>query len=236
MARGRPSDGIVRRLRQLEAGHLSRGTAQAQLRSAALPGCVRQLAQQEYDVEGCDKIFACTWLDSDRFVVGTKCYKLLVVNARTGGQHHVPLVAFQQQPSSPVPDARSAPGSPTSSSGSDSSSSPRQSPGAQAAWQAAGVRALAANSTATLLAVGSSEPQQCVVYRLPAFQPVHVLAGHEHWIFSASFLTEDRLVTGSRDGTVKVWDCSKARWPEAATKPLASGHLVEVRACVGLHV
>lgn len=56
---------------------------------------------------------------------------------------------------------------------------------------------------------------------------MHVLAGHEHWIFSASFLTEDRLVTGSRDGTVKVWDCSKARWPEAATKPLASGHLVE---------
>jgi WD40 repeat protein len=36
--------------------------------------------------------------------------------------------------------------------------------------------------------------------------PVMILEGHDDWCFSAEFISHNHLVSGGRDGNVKVWN------------------------------
>lgn len=89
-------------------------------------------------------------------------------------------------------------------------------------WHSAGIRAMVLNADASLLAVGGREAQNLVVYSMPDFTPMHLLAGHKNWVFAADFVARDTLVTGSRDGTIKVWSLGGCRFPELPTSPDAS--------------
>ncbi len=50
-----------------------------------------------------------------------------------------------------------------------------------------------------MVATGGSEPSDCAVLRLPDFQPVQTLVGHQDWLFGAAWVSDRHLVTGSRD-------------------------------------
>ena len=50
-----------------------------------------------------------------------------------------------------------------------------------------------------MVATGGSEPSDCSVLRLPDFQPVQTLVGHQDWLFGAAWVSDRHLVTGSRD-------------------------------------
>ncbi|ORZ26352.1 WD40-repeat-containing domain protein [Lobosporangium transversale] len=88
-----------------------------------------------------------------------------------------------------------------------------------------GIRSLAINPSRTLLAVGSGEPFQVTVYSLPEFVPVGSMYGHTDLVFSLTWVSDTVLVTGSRDGSMKVWTM---RSPVLTTLPTISGE-VEVR-------
>ncbi|CAI2187944.1 9463_t:CDS:2 [Funneliformis geosporum] len=68
-----------------------------------------------------------------------------------------------------------------------------------------GIRSIAVNPSRTLLAVGAGKPVQVTVYELPSFEPVAVFSGHSDLVFSVAWLDDDHLVSGSRDGTIRLW-------------------------------
>ncbi|CAJ0639515.1 7650_t:CDS:2 [Entrophospora sp. SA101] len=50
--------------------------------------------------------------------------------------------------------------------------------------------------------VGAGKPYQVTIYELPSFDPV---AGHNDLVFSVEWLDDDHVVSGSRDGTIRLW-------------------------------
>ncbi|CAJ0844163.1 2831_t:CDS:10 [Entrophospora sp. SA101] len=68
-----------------------------------------------------------------------------------------------------------------------------------------GIRSIAVNPSKTLLAVGAGKPYQVTIYELPSFDPVAVFAGHNDLVFSVEWLDDDHVVSGSRDGTIRLW-------------------------------
>ena len=71
-----------------------------------------------------------------------------------------------------------------------------------------GIYGICINLSRTLLASGSKNNNHVAVYRLPSFEPVAVLQGHTDLVFSLAWASETTLVSGSRDGSVRIWDLS----------------------------
>ena len=71
------------------------------------------------------------------------------------------------------------------------------------------VRSGAFNRDGTLLVTGGSD-QTARVFRVAAPVEPLILRGHTGAIFQAAFLPGDRVVTGSQDGTVRVWSAAGA--------------------------
>ncbi|KAI7838555.1 hypothetical protein COHA_007629 [Chlorella ohadii] len=149
-----------------------------------------------------DKAFAVAWQDDTRLLVGTKCNKLLQWDTAAGSLRSVPL------PAAP----------------------PRQHAPLETIWGSCGIHTVAVNPAGDMVATGGSEPSDCAVLRLPDFQPVQTLVGHQDWLFGAAWVSDRHLVTGSRDQCVALWSlpeagsgAAEAQYQEAAPKPGAAG-------------
>eukprot|EP01095_Lingulamoeba_sp_RSL-Kostka_P014516 TRINITY_DN634_c1_g1_i1.p1 TRINITY_DN634_c1_g1~~TRINITY_DN634_c1_g1_i1.p1 ORF type:complete len:434 (-),score=87.15 TRINITY_DN634_c1_g1_i1:45-1346(-) len=57
----------------------------------------------------------------------------------------------------------------------------------------------------TQLATGSRNPCDFVIYDLLTLKPMLLLEGHKDWIFGAEYISENIIVTASRDKTIKLW-------------------------------
>jgi DDB1- and CUL4-associated factor 12 len=68
---------------------------------------------------------------------------------------------------------------------------------------------LIVNPSGTLVATGSGDNSMITIYRLPDFKPMALLKGHTDIVFSISWITDDCLVSGSRDTQVAFWKLSK---------------------------
>ncbi|GBC45853.1 uncharacterized protein OCT59_013715 [Rhizophagus irregularis] len=139
-------------------------------------GKIPQLMKEiEIDMENHDKVFSSHWISYNEVVVGTKCNKLLILNVQTNKRFEIPLVCEQNLDST------------------------------QEIRNCSGIRSIAVNPSKTLLAVGAGKPVQVTVYELPSFEPVAVFSGHSDLVFSVAWLDDYHLVSGSRDGTIRLW-------------------------------
>ncbi|KAG0379916.1 DDB1- and CUL4-associated factor 12 [Mortierella sp. AD032] len=267
------------------------------------------IAEREYDVEGYDKVFAATWLNSEEVLMGTKCNKLAVLNVRTNKRVHLgrmeecleenstnvlsrlsdmakeqegglfsgslgkrPVKATSSPRSngsgiasslerglrflnsgrrSSTPsfttstsnlhtrvviggsprfngDGYSAAAAPTfnqvttayandanvnTNTNTNANTTPitdanvnaGMTHGMAATSTSAGVRSLSINPSRTLLAIGAGEPFQVTVYSIPEYEPVGIMYGHADLVFSLTWVTDTVLVSGSRDGSMRVW-------------------------------
>ena len=63
-----------------------------------------------------------------------------------------------------------------------------------------GIHSLAINPSRSLLAVGSGKPSEFIqIYCLPSFEPLAVLRGHEDMVFSVAWISDNQLISCSRD-------------------------------------
>ncbi|KAI7816675.1 WD40-repeat-containing domain protein [Gamsiella multidivaricata] len=74
-----------------------------------------------------------------------------------------------------------------------------------AASTSTGIRSLSINPSRTLLAIGSGDPFQVTIYAIPEFEPVGMMYGHTDLVFSLTWISDTVLVTGARDGSMRVW-------------------------------
>ncbi|OAQ23167.1 WD40 repeat-like protein [Linnemannia elongata AG-77] len=281
------------------------------------------ITEREYDVEGYDKVFAVTWLNSEEVLMGTKCNKLIVLNTRTNKRVHLgrteecleenstsvlsrlgdmaaeregglfsgslskrpvksggsprssgnggitsslerglrflnsgrrsstpsfTTITSNQQganrvmtvfPPSPNFNANVNPTMPaaavpttnqetavnyTSTNGTTTANTNTNTDpflsglmhGIAAASTSAGVRSLSINPSRTLLAIGAGEPFQVTIYSIPEYEPVGIMYGHADLVFSLTWVTDTVLVSGSRDGSMRVWSMDS---PVMATLP-----------------
>ncbi|KNC97543.1 uncharacterized protein SPPG_07019 [Spizellomyces punctatus DAOM BR117] len=146
--------------------------------------------EHEFDTAGLDKVFAATWLSDDHVVMGTKCNALVVLNVGNGKRVQIPLVEAH------VPGWGS-----------------EQAVGEKGLMQrqvlpdlGTGIRCMAVNPSRTLIAVGVGRPLGSIeIFKLPSFEPLAVLQGHTDMVFSVAWMSDNVLVSGARDMTVKKW-------------------------------
>lgn len=74
-----------------------------------------------------------------------------------------------------------------------------------------GIHSISTNSSRSLLATGSTNPNEIVVYSLPDFSIQMTLIGHDDWVFGTSFLSENIVVSASRDTRIGMWSISNQR-------------------------
>ena len=72
-----------------------------------------------------------------------------------------------------------------------------------------GIHSISSSPSKHLIAIGTGKPTDTIqIYSLPAFEPVAVLVGHSDMVFSVAWLSDTRLMSVSRDKTVKFWTLS----------------------------
>lgn len=77
------------------------------------------------------------------------------------------------------------------------------------------ISALAFSPDSRLLAAGSSYEEAIVLWNVEKGRQVRQLRGHRDAIYALAFLSNGQLVSGSGDGTVRVWDIRTEQWLRA---------------------
>jgi len=125
-----------------------------------------------------NKVFCSQWLSHKQVIFGTKCNKLMVLDVNT---KNLDLIPSLQSSENSLPPA-----------------APSQ--------QECGIHSIEINPSRTLLATGARNSNDVAVYRLPTLDPICVGENaHNDWIFDQTWLDDQFLVSGSRDGTLAMW-------------------------------
>eukprot|EP00271_Cylindrocystis_brebissonii_P018422 TRINITY_DN519_c2_g1_i1.p1 TRINITY_DN519_c2_g1~~TRINITY_DN519_c2_g1_i1.p1 ORF type:complete len:406 (+),score=43.06 TRINITY_DN519_c2_g1_i1:493-1710(+) len=143
-----------------------------------IPRCMKE--RELSGIERFDKVFAAKWLDHSRFAIGTKDNRLVCwdVSSSRSKSWEIALPARPCPKMGPI------------------------------AAETCGIHSITLNAERTLLATGGANPCDTAIFHLPSFEPASLLIGHEDWMFASAWLSEDVLVTGSRDKTLKLWGIS----------------------------
>nr|XP_002720444.3 DDB1- and CUL4-associated factor 12-like protein 2 [Oryctolagus cuniculus] len=170
---------LVHYLKDREVG--MRGSAgipgfERQLSCHVVRGLPRMLTERPLALGTLNKVFASQWLNARQVVCGTKCNTLFVLDVHSGHITRLPLMRDR------VPAlVRAKPG--------------------------CGIHAIELNPSKTLLATGGENPNSLAIYQLPTLDPVCLgdRQGHSDWIFAIAWISDNMVVSGSRDGTVALW-------------------------------
>ncbi|KAL7748951.1 hypothetical protein RI367_005599 [Sorochytrium milnesiophthora] len=184
-----PKASVSPYLRHRELGHSSHrqptcAAAEEKMSAMLARKLPATLSEQQFVLDGYDKVFASKWVNASEVVLATKCNRLLMLNVDTGRRFELPT-----PPSALHALALQNNGVATT----------------QATPPCSGIHAIAVNPSGTRLAVGTGKPLEVVIYDLPSMEPVAVCSGHTDLVFSLEFMTDDLLVTGSRDSCLGVF-------------------------------
>ncbi|KIZ04367.1 WD repeat-containing protein 40A [Monoraphidium neglectum] len=146
-----------------------------------------------------DKAFCSAWISPDSVLVGTKCNSLLLVDVVTRRHRRVALP--------PKPAVRQAPELMYNPDGH------------------CGMHAMDVSPDGRYVVTGGRAAEDAVVLRRDTLTPVQTFSGHADWIFGLAWVTESHFVSGSRDGTIKLWavvEPEDGGYAAESTAPLAS--------------
>ncbi|XP_062040277.1 DDB1- and CUL4-associated factor 12-like protein 2 [Lepus europaeus] len=174
-----PRRSLVHYLKDREVGAPGRAGLpgfERQLSSHAVRSLPEVLTERPLALGTLNKVFASQWLNARQVVCGTKCNTLFVVDVHSGHITRLPLMR-DRVPALVGPQ-----------------------PGC-------GIHAIELNPSKTLLATGGENPNSLAIYQLPTLDPVCLgdRQGHSDWIFAIAWMSDTVAVSGSRDGTVALW-------------------------------